>query len=221
MDDSSIIHAVNIIIHIFCGSIALLFGMVVILAPKGNKLHKKIGNIFLIFLTIVITTGLIGAIVFRGNTYLLVLTILSGYNGFSGYRIVKTKSNSPKLLDLVVALLSLSLGLYFIDYLKSKELFWNPIVIYSTFGALFLVVFYDLFRYVISPKHYAKMWLFEHIYKMISAFTALLAAAVGTLFPNYQPCSQILPSLFGTILAVWFIIFYYSNNRIERTIKKS
>lgn len=218
MIDSSAIHSFNIIIHVICGSIAFLLGIIVLITKKGKRFHKKTGRIFLFFLTIVIITGLLGAMIFRGNPYLMVLTILSGYNGFSGYRIIKTKSNTPKLLDISIALLSLGIGLYFIDYLKSKELFWNPIVIYSTFGALFLVVSYDLLRYIIPSKSYKKLWIYEHIYKMINAFTALLAAAVGTILPNYQPYSQLLPSVFGTLLVVGFIIYFYRIRDMERTI---
>ncbi len=216
MDDSITLHSINIIIHVFCGTIALLLGVIVLISKKGKRLHKKTGRIFLGFLIIVIITALIGAIVFRGNSFLLVLTILSGYNGFSGFRTLKTKSNKPKLLDVWVALLSLGIGLYFMDYMKSTELFWNPVVIYSTFGALFLVVGYDLMRYLIPSKSYKALWLYEHIYKMINAFTALLAAAVGTILPNYQPYSQLLPSVFGTLLVVGFIIYFYRKRNVQR-----
>ena len=216
MMDSSTIHSANITIHVICGSIALLLGIIVLVTQKGKRVHKKIGRLFLWFLTIVVLTGLLGAIVFRGNSYLLVLTVLSGYNGFSGFRVIKTKCNTPKLLDISVALLSLSIGLYFLDYIKSKELFWNPIVVYSTFVALFLVVSYDLIRYLIPSISYKNLWLYEHIYKMINAFTALLAAAVGTVLPNYQPYSQLLPSVFGTLLVVGFILYFF---RIRNAVR--
>lgn len=217
MEGSNTLHSVNILIHVFCGTIALLLGIIVLFTKKGKRLHKKTGRIFLVFLTLVIITALIGAIVFRANSFLLVLTILSGYNGFSGFRTLKTKSNKPKLLDVWVAFLSLGIGLYFMGYMKSTELFWNPAVIYSTFGALFLVVGYDFMRYLIPSKSYEALWLYEHIYKMINAFTALLAAAVGTILPNYQPYSQLLPSVFGTLLVIGFIIYFYRKRNMERT----
>ena len=90
---------------------------------------------------------------------------------------------------------------------------WSPIVIYSTIGALFLTIAYDLVRYAIPVKKYTNLWLYEHIYKMIAAFTALLAAATGTIYPDYKPYSQFLPSVFGTFLALGFILYFYKRNR--------
>ena len=58
---------------------------------------------------------------------------------------------------------------------------------------------------------------------MVAAFTALLAAFVGTVFPQYHPYSQFLPSVFGTLLAIGFIAYFYRKNRREENenLKKS
>tara|TARA_R110002051_G_scaffold276573_1_gene337903 strand:- start:43 stop:699 length:657 start_codon:yes stop_codon:yes gene_type:complete len=212
MSNHGLPHQINIWIHIIAGIIAISFAVIILIKTKGNKLHKKLGIIFLTFLAVVILTGLIGSIIIRGNPYLLVLTVLSGYYGFSGFRIIKTKSNIPEKLDIVIAIANLSLGIYFIDYLKSSVMFWNPIVIYSTFGALFIIIAYDFLRYLIPSSRYNNLWLYEHIYKMIAAFTALLAAAVGTFFPNHQPYSQLFPSVIGTLLAIGFVALNYIRN---------
>ena len=60
------------------------------------------------------------------------------------------------------------------------------------------------------------MWLYEHIFKMIGAFTALLSAFSGTVFENYQPYSQFLPSVFGTLLQIGFIVYYIKKIRRNR-----
>lgn len=221
MENYSIDHQINIWAHIITGIIAMSLAIIILITIKGNKFHKKMGRAFLAFLVVVIFTGFIGSIIYRGNPYLLVLTILSGYYGFSGFRILKTKSNIPKKLDLVVAIASLGLGIYFIDYLNSTEMFWNPTIIYSTFGALFIIITYDFLRYFLNTKRYNKLWLYEHIYKMIAAFTALLAAAIGTLFPDHQPYSQLFPSVIGTLLAIGFIVFYYIRNNPRPKTKKN
>jgi hypothetical protein len=51
---------------------------------------------------------------------------------------------------------------------------------------------------------------------MTAAFTALLAAAAGTLLPNYKPYSQFLPSIFGTLLAIGFILYFYRKGSLRR-----
>ena len=206
------LHQTNIIVHVTAGSVALLLGLLALVVKKGGKQHKFIGNIFLIFLSIVIVTGLLGVLVFGRNTFLLVLTILSGYSGYSGYRIVKQKNNSPKITDIVVALVAVSSGLYFVYYFKSIGMIWSPVIIYSTVGYLFLMVVYDVLRYFIPAGTYKKMWLYEHIVKMTGAFSGLLSAFSGTVFEQYQPYSQFLPSVAGTIAAIAFVVYYYKKS---------
>lgn len=99
-------------------------------------------------------------------------------------------------------------------YIKKIGFFWTPVIIYSTLGALFTVISYDLIRYLIPNSKYGKLWFYEHIYKMIGAFTALLAAFIGTVFASYQPYSQILPSVLGVILQIGFLIYFYKNSNL-------
>jgi hypothetical protein len=204
-----ILHKSNILIHIVCGSVALILGVVALVVSKSKTIHKKVGKVFLILLAIVIFTGLLGVFVFGRNSFLLVITVLSGYFGFSGYRILQTKSNQPKLLDIIVAIIALSTVFYFLYYFKTIGMIWKPVVIYSTVGTIIAIISYDFLRYFIPKSKYRNLWFYEHIYKMIGAFTALLSAFSGTVFYAYQPYSQVLPSVFGTILQIGFIIFYY------------
>jgi hypothetical protein len=208
MQDYSFLHNTNIVIHVAAGFIALLVGFIAILSTKGKNLHTKSGNLFLRLLLIVIITGLIGVFVFNRNTFLLIITVLSAYYGFSGYRVLQTKNNKPKLLDISVAIISLIAVFYFLNYFKSIGMYWSPVIIYSTVGALVMIIVYDFLRYLIPKDTYKNIWLYEHIFKMIGAFTALLSAFSGTVFENYQPYSQFLPSVFGTLLQIGFITYY-------------
>lgn len=218
MEDYTLSHQINIIVHVIAGSLALIFALIAMIARKGGKNHKKSGVVFLFLITIVIATGLVGVFVFNVNTFLLVITLLSGYEAFSGYRILKLKSNTPRLLDILVALVTIASAIYFLYYFKSIGMFWSPIVIYSTLGTLFLLITYDFLRYTIPAKKYGNMWLYEHIYKMVAAFTALLSAFVGTVLPQYHPYSQFLPSVLGTMLAIGFIVYFYRKNRSSRKL---
>jgi uncharacterized membrane protein len=220
MDKTNVLHTLNIIIHISTGTIALMLGLVALLTRKGLRLHRKAGKLFLLFMTIVVFTGLIGVFIFKRNTFLLIITVLSAYQAFSGYRILQTKSNQPKLLDIFVAILSAVSVSYFLYYFKSIGMIWSPVNIYSTVGALSLLITYDFVRYLIPKSKYQNMWLYEHIYKMIGAFTALLAAFAGTVFATYQPYSQILPSALGILLQIGFIVYYIRNrNKVHPIFK--
>ncbi len=203
------IHQSNIAIHVISGTIALLLGLLALLSLKGGVVHNRSGRIFLIFLSIVITTGLIGVFVFKVNAFLLVITTLSGYVGFSGFRVLQTKSNEPKALEILVSFLTLLALGYFMYYFKSIGMIWSPIIIYSTVGAVLFVIIYDFIRYLIPKQTYKskRIWLFEHIYKMTSAFSALLSAFAGTVLVEYQPESQYLPSALGMVIIIGFMIY--------------
>jgi uncharacterized membrane protein len=216
MEHLTLLHKTNIFIHVIAGSVALLTGIVILFAGKGTLFHKKAGKVFLILLAVVIFTGLVGVFIYGRNNFLLVITVLSGYLGYSGYRAVKMRHNQPRLADIGVALMSLLLVGYFIYYFHSIGMIWVPVIIYSTVGFLILVVMYDLLRYFIPKAAYANVWLSEHIWKMISAFTALLSAFCGTVFPQYQPYSQFMPSVFGSLLAIGFVIAAYRKKSAKR-----
>ncbi|MGB3851930.1 MAG: hypothetical protein WA958_18315 [Tunicatimonas sp.] len=205
------VHQANIALHILTGTAALMLGLVALLSAKGGKVHNGCGNHFLACLSIVIVTGLLGVFVFGRNTFLLVITVLTGYVSFSGYRALKLKSNVPRALDIIVALVSLSALACFLYFFHSIGMIWSPIVIYSTVGAMLLVILYDFFRYLIPREIYAaqRIWLYEHIYKMISAFSGLLSAFAGTVLEEYQPHSQYLPSVLGVIIIIGFMVYTY------------
>lgn len=215
-----LLHKTNIFFHVIAGSAALICGLVALVTIKGVLFHKRFGKAFLILLSIVIVTGFFGVFVFQRNTFLVVITALSGYSGFSGYRILQTKNNKPYKLDILVSLLTLWIVSYFLYYLDSIGMIWNPVVIYGIVGATFVIITYDFLRYWIPSKHYKNMWLYEHIYKMTAAYTAILSAFSGTVFEKYQPYSQILPSVFGTFVMLGFVIYTYKKNSSKITENK-
>ncbi|PTT02455.1 hypothetical protein DBR11_04720 [Pedobacter sp. HMWF019] len=214
MDIFSLFHKTNIVIHVLAGSSALLIGLFILFAAKGGKRHRSSGRLFLWLLSIVILTGLLGVFIFKRNSFLPVITLLSGYLGFSGFRVMRNRINKPRLLDVAAAVLSILSVFFFVYYFKSIGMIWSPVIIYSTVGYLVLVVVYDLGRYLLSKKTYQHMWMYEHILKMVSAFTALLSAFTGTVLPQYHPYSQFLPSVFGTVVALGFMLVYWYKRKV-------
>ncbi len=213
---SSVLHNINILVHVAAGTLALLTGLLALIAKKGRYLHKRSGQIFLVCLGVVILTGLVGVFIFKLNTFLLVITVLSGYLGYSGYRVLKNKTNKLLFTDVFMAFCALLSAAYFLYYFKTIGLMWSPVIIYSTVGYLLLIVSFDLGRYFLPTPIYAHLWMYEHILKMISAFSALLSAFTGTVLPQYHPYSQFLPSVFGSLLAIIFMrVYYLKNTRIR------
>ena len=113
------IHHINIAIHIIAGSIALITGFTAVFTKKGGEKHIRFGGYFKIMVDIVIITGLIGVFVFKRNTFLLVITLLSGYTCFSGIRTIKLRGQKPKLYDHLIPLAVMGSAFYYLYYISS------------------------------------------------------------------------------------------------------
>jgi uncharacterized membrane protein len=200
------LHQVNIGIHVFIGTIAIVVGIITIYYNKNIVTHKKWGRYFVVLLSVVVLTGFFGFLFFRKDPFLSMLTILSGYVGYAGFRAVKLKEKKSHMIDITIAVVSLSLGIAFVWYLTESRASWNFSVVLSTLIALAIVTIYDILKYFFLFSYLKKCWLYEHIYKMISTFSALVSAFAGNVCSDFHPYSQIGPSLICTFLIIYFII---------------
>ena len=75
------IHQFNILIHVVAGTLGLIVGTFVLLAPKATSTHVRWGRYFLYLLSVVVITGFLGWLFFRSDPFLFLLTLLAGYNG--------------------------------------------------------------------------------------------------------------------------------------------
>lgn len=203
--NNSMIHQINILIHVFAGTLALIAGIVALLLYKGSIRHIQWGRYFLYILSVVVLSGFLGWLFFRSNSFLLMLTILSGYVGYAGWRTIRLKENRGSIIDMVIALTALTLGLMFLMSLDKADDSWNPVVIHSTLSALVLVTVYDILKFLWLHPFIKRWWLYEHIYKMTSAFSAIFSAFIGTVLPDHKPWSQIGPSSLCVLLIIFMI----------------
>jgi hypothetical protein len=198
------LHQLNIGLHVVSGTIALLLGLLAIVFNRRTTQHRKLGTWFLYFIGVVVGTGFIGWMFFRTDPFLLMLTILSGYEAFAGYRVVRMRENRPGLPDISVAMIASVTGLAYVLVLSATRAGMSSPVVTSTLIALMIVTVYDILKYFLIHRFVKRWWLYEHIYKMISAFSAILSAFVGTVVDGFRPYSQLGPS----VVCVWLIVFF-------------
>jgi hypothetical protein len=84
---------------------------------------------------------------------------------------------------------------------------------YSALGVLLTMTGYDLSRFAWRRQWRRGAWRYEHIWKMVSTYAALLSAFTGTVLADYQPYSQFVPSVLGTVVAVAFLVHTYRRRR--------
>jgi uncharacterized membrane protein len=206
---SSIIHHANIALHIACGTLALVIGLVMIARPKGDALHRKLGRVFVALVCIVVASATFGIVFFRHDVALSAITVLVGYQLFSGIRAIRSKGAMPRTLDTVLAIVALVAGCAFLIYLKQgNAAFWRPAVTTPLAGWLIFVSSYDLVRLVFPARWRLCIWTVEHGVKLIFTIGGLASAAAGTITPQLAPWSQIGPSaVFGLVVIGYLAIF--------------
>lgn len=203
------VHHLNILLHVVFGSLALVVGLGPLLTTKGGRAHRRWGQAFLLLAGVVLASAILGLVVFNFRPFLSVIVLLSVYQAVSGYRVLHTRTTGPTWPDGVFSGLFLLGGLLFLCALPRIHLVWSPVVIYSTLGVLLTMTVYDLSRFGWLAYWQRSAWLYEHIWKMVSTYAALLSAFTGTVLAAYQPYSQFVPSLLGTLVALLFLAQTY------------
>ncbi|ADB42325.1 hypothetical protein [Spirosoma linguale] len=198
-------HSLNILTHVSFGTLGLFLGLLALGYQNKSRQHIRYGRYFLYTLTVVVVTAFIGILFFRSSSFLLMLTLLGGYVGFSGYRAVRLRERQTTLLDVSITLIVLVTSALYLRRLQAGDISWSPAVVYPTLSALVLVTGYDLIKHFWLYKRLRTWWLYEHIYKMLSAYSAVLSAFSGTVLPQFKPYSQILPSVLCVSAIIYFI----------------
>jgi hypothetical protein len=205
------VHTINIFLHVTLGITGLILGSLALIFRQPLGRHQKLGKYFLLALLGVVVTGFLGFLFFRSNPFLLMLTILSSYVGYSGYRTVQVRQGRASVPDILTAVAAIALGISYLVFLNQSGADWSPAVVYSTLSGLLIVSGYDLIKHFLLFNRLRNWWLYEHIYKMLSAYSAILSAFTGTVLPGFKPYSQIMPGIFTFALIVYFI-----SNQIQK-----
>src|SRR5207245_1818148 len=155
----------------------------------------------------VIFTAAAGIVFFGFRAFLAVITLLAAYEAYSGFRALRIRFTGPAFYDGAISAIAVAGAVLLLAYIRAVHISWSPAVIYPTLGALLAVSLYDLSRFAFPKRWFAKTWFYEHLIKMIGAYTAVVSAFSGTVFDQWQPYSQILPSIVGTAVIVGFIVY--------------
>jgi uncharacterized membrane protein len=214
----SLMHTANVLIHVVAGTLALILGFVQMAMQKGGSDHVTRGLLFVRAVWIVVATAALGLLVFRFVAFLGVITLLVAYWAYSGQRALRLRNAGPRAQDAMASGAGLLAAGLFVVFLKRATFPWAPIVIYSTLGTLALVCLYDLARFAFPTRWYqGRLWLYEHIVKMLGAHSALGAAFSGTVLVALQPYSQIAPSVLWTMAMIGSVIYYSRRGQGFRT----
>lgn len=200
------LHWTNLGIHVLFGAAALGLGLAAILSRKGSPFHIRSGRLFLYSYLIVILTAIVGLIAFDFRSFLAVVTLLSFYDVFAGYRALRLRGRRPRAVDRIASVVGLSTPWIFIALMRRLHQPWSPVLTWSILGGLVAISGYDLLRNFLPAAWLKRVWVQEHLVKMMSAYIAITSAFAGTVFARYMPWAAIVPSIVGTTITCGFLI---------------
>ena len=112
------LHWTNLGIHVLFGVAALGLGLAAICSRKGGPLHIRSGRLFLYAYHIVILTAIVGLLAFGFRSFLAVVTLLSFYDAFAGYRALQLRGRRPQWADRIASIVGLLTPWIFITIMR-------------------------------------------------------------------------------------------------------
>lgn len=194
--------------HAFLGGVGLVAGLSSVLVKKGGAIHKKAGKIFTYS---ILSSSLISLLVARmpdhENLFLFLIGVFTIYLILSGNMALSLKSKSDFQVGWKERLTSgsmllVSMGMLLLGILGIIQKVDNSFL-YLFFGGFGATLAYRDFIAFRTFKENKKVWLINHIGRMVGAliasFTAFLVAGlhIGTTLV------WILPTVIGTIYIIY------------------
>ncbi len=203
------LHELNILIHVIAGTLGIFVAGFAYATQKGGSKHKLAGRIFLLLMTVVIITAFNGVLIFRDRPFLTIVTFLSFYTSYSGFRVLKTKEKGFELMDFLVMCLVLVVAISFVWKMKSANILWHSSIVYYLLCYLFMIIAFDMLRFF-KPKliKNPRFWVYDHIYKMTASFSALISAGAGTVMAKWEPFNQIIPAIFTSLWLIGCLTYF-------------
>jgi uncharacterized membrane protein len=191
--------------HAFFGGIALISGLVSLIAKKGKITHRKSGKLFFYSMLSSAFTALIISILPRHeNPFLFSIGIFSSYFIITGYRALNFKNKNPNLkTDIIISWIMIITAILMLLY--------NPIVnqkinivltAFGTIGLIFSTRDLMLFR---NTDKLNKDWLKLHLGKMIGGYISATTAfvVVNEFFPSFY--GWFIPGIIGGIYTAFWM----------------
>jgi uncharacterized membrane protein len=192
-----------IYIHAAFGGIALLAGLVALIARKGKSIHKKFGLLFFYsMLMSALLALIIATLPDHKSPFLFSIGIFSAYLILTGYRALQFKVNSVKPMDKVLSWLMVVTGITMVLYPIVLEQKIN--IVLTVFGIIGLSLSLRDLNLYRQPEKLKRGWLKLHLGKMIGGYIAASTAFVVVNNFFYGIYGWFVPGIVGGIyIAYW------------------
>lgn len=208
-------HNIFLYSHIVAGFLALIIGIVPMVAKKGSTLHKKTGLVFVGAMVFTATSALILALPAK-NYFLASIGVFSLYMTIAGLRLARHHNLGFNLFDKMLAVGGFVTGVFMAAFggyqYGASGNFMG--VILAVFGFILLAMTLpDSIKALGRAKQQPvpNAWFFSHIARMVGAYIATFTAFAVTNF-HFIPgvFNWLVPTVVGTV-AISITIRRYKN----------
>lgn len=213
----------SVVSHVTAGFTALVMAPLAMMTQKGGAQHRRWGKVYFWAMFAIFLTAL-ALVYFRPNFFLFMISILSFYGAFTGYRALYRKRPAlgagPIWLDWLGATVAAVAGLVFLAWggLTAFGLLSGPIPpIFGLVGVGFgvslgLDAISDI-RSFLQPSRDRNWWWYYHIARMSGSYIAAVTAFTVQNVTRYMPVDLawlpwVLPAVIGTPLIARTIRHY-------------
>nr|WP_316628655.1 hypothetical protein [uncultured Brevundimonas sp.] len=201
-----------LIVHVSTGLCAVVVGVMPVVTRKGGRAHRFWGRLFVgLMTTLLVCAWAMTAL--RFNTYFLALSATATLSLFSGVRVLGRKrldlnaQDRARPLDWAATLGVIGIGLWVLVLLATGRSDGPATVSAALAASALMMGFWDLWRFS-APQSWPfspNLWTYEHLAKMLGAYSAVLSAFSGNFLTALPaPWSQLWPTvLFQCQIVVW------------------
>ena len=223
-------HLAARVLHIFSGSLAILFGFIALYAAKGAWLHRRAG---MVFTYAMITMALVGAVMAavwgRQPASNIPTGVLTAYLVMTGLATVRPPARAARPIDAGLMLLAIALGIaeftFGVVAINSPkgQLAGIPSLPFFVFGSIAFLASAGDFRMIRAGGVQAIRGaprIARHLWRMC---LALLIAA----FSFFLGQSQVIPKplriypllALPPVLVLWAILYWVWRVRVRKTFR--
>lgn len=224
----------SVVSHVAAGFTALVMAPVAMMTQKGGVQHRRWGKVYFWAMFAIFVTAL-ALVYFRPNFFLFMISILSFYGAFTGYRALYRKRPAlgagPIWLDWLAAGVAAVAGLAFLAWggLIAFGLIATQIppvfgLVGVGFGvSLGLDALSDM-RSFLQPSTDRNWWWYYHISRMSGSYIAAVTAFTVQNVTRYMPVELawlpwVLPAVIGTPLIARTVRHYRQKFESRRTVQ--
>ncbi|ADW71627.1 hypothetical protein AciX9_4700 (plasmid) [Granulicella tundricola MP5ACTX9] len=203
-------------VHVSAGMVSFILAPVALATAKGGTQHRRWGMVYLWSMGVVSCTALPMAL-FRPVLFLALVSVVSAYLAFSGYRVLKLKDlasgGSARPIDWVAACVALagSVSLVALGWLRPAAVQHMQVVaiLLGSLGTRGIIA--DLWRFVRRPTD-KMFWWYSHLTKFIAsyiaAWTAFSTATLSHFFRHAGIILWLWPAAIGVPAIVLTTAYY-------------